>query len=264
MLKKLYKYELYSLFRNLLPIYAAVLGFALLSRLTLLIKTDNPLLQIPAGISTTVYVFSIIAVFVVGMVVVVMRFYKNLLSGEGYLTFTLPFTATQHIVCKLLCGVLVIVIDFIAVMASLLIMSAGTDALGNMFEVLKTGFEFAGQNLTAAQIVSLTAEFIIAIIIGMFQSLLMFYAAIAIGQQFKSRVGGAVVAYICLYAAGQVINSFIMIIGIAMFGSIDVDLTVSVGTFQVFLGLITVYSLIFAAVYFCITRHFLSKKLNLE
>ena len=264
MLKKLYKYELYSLFRNLLPIYAAVLGFALLSRLTLLIKTDNPLLQIPAGISTTIYVFSVIAVFVVGMVVVVMRFYKNLLSGEGYLTFTLPFTATQHIVCKLLCGVLVIVIDFIAVMASLLIMSAGTDALGNMFEALKAVFEVAGENLTAAQIVSLTVEFIIAIFIGMFQSLLMFYAAIAIGQQFKSRVGGAVVAYICLYAAGQVINTFIMIIGVALLGNLEVDLTVSVGTFQVFLGLITVYSLIFAAVYFCITRHFLSKKLNLE
>lgn len=147
MLKKLYKYELYSLFRNLLPIYAAVLGFALLSRLTLLIKTDNTLLQIPAGISTTVYAFSIIAVFVVGMVVVVMRFYKNLLSGEGYLTFTLPFTATQHIVCKLLCGVLVIVIDFIAVIASLLIMGAGTEVLAEVFEVLKAGFKFAGKSL---------------------------------------------------------------------------------------------------------------------
>ena len=92
----------------------------------------------------------------------------------------------------------------------------------------------------------------------------MFYAAIAIGQQFKSRVGGAVVAYICLYAAVQVINTFIMIIVIAVFGSIEVDLTISVGTFQAFLGLIAVYSLILAAVYFCITRHFLSKKLNLE
>ena len=122
MLKKLYKYELYSLFRNLLPVYAAVLGFALLSRLSLLIKTDNVLLQIPSRISTTIYFFSIVAVFVVGMVVVVMRFYKNLLSGEGYLTFTLPFSATQHIVCKLLCGVLVIIIDFISVIASLLIM----------------------------------------------------------------------------------------------------------------------------------------------
>lgn len=264
MLKKLYKYELYSLFRNLLPIYAAVLGFALLSRLTLLIKTDNALLQIPAGISTTVYAFSIIAVFVVGMVVVVMRFYKNLLSGEGYLTFTLPFTATQHIICKLLCGVLVIVIDFIAVILSLLIMGAGTDALKNIFEVLKAGIEIAGEKLTAAQIIAIAAELITAIIIGMFQSILMFYAAIAIGQQFKSRVGGAVVAYICLYAAVQVINTFIMVIVIAMFGSIEADMTITVGTFQAFLGLIAVYSLAFATVYFCITRHFLSKKLNLE
>ena len=164
----------------------------------------------------------------------------------------------------MLCGVLVIIIDFIAVIASLLIMGAGTEVLAEVFEVLKAGFKFAGEKLTAAQIISLTAEFIIAIIIGMFQSLLMFYAAIAIGQQFKSRVGGAVAAYICLYAAVQVINTFIMIISIAVFGSIEVDLTISVGTFQAFLGLITVYSLIFAAVYFCITRHFLSKKLNLE
>lgn len=173
-------------------------------------------------------------------------------------------TATQHIVCKMLCGVLVIIIDFIAVIASLLIMGAGTEVLAEVFEVLKAGFKFAVEKLTAAQIISLTAEFIIAIIIGMFQSLLMFYAAIAIGQQFKSRVGGAVAAYICLYVAVQVINTFIMIISIAVFGSIEVDLTISVGTFQAFLGLIAVYSLILAAVYFCITRHFLSKKLNLE
>ena len=173
-------------------------------------------------------------------------------------------TATQHIVCKMLCGVLVIIIDFIAVIASLLIMGAGTEVLAEVFEVLKAGFKFAVEKLTAAQIISLTAEFIIAIIIGMFQSLLMFYAAIAIGQQFKNRVGGAVAAYICLYAAVQVINTFIMIISIAVFGSIEVDLTISVGTFQAFLGLIAVYSLILAAVYFCITRHFLSKKLNLE
>ena len=162
-------------------------------------------------------------------------------------------TATQHIVCKMLCGVLVIIIDFIAVIASLLIMGAGTEVLAEVFEVLKAGFKFAVEKLTAAQIISLTAEFIIAIIIGMFQSLLMFYAAIAIGQQFKSRVGGAVAAYICLYAAVQVINTFIMIISIAVFGSIEVDLTISVGTFQAFLGLIAVYSLILAAVYFCIS-----------
>ena len=264
MLKKLYKYELYSLFRNLLPVYAAVLGFALLSRLSLLIKTDNVLLQIPSRISTTIYFFSIVAVFVVGMVVVVMRFYKNLLSGEGYLTFTLPFSATQHIVCKLLCGVLVIIIDFISVIASLLIMGAGTDTLREIIEALRTGLEEAGHMLTAGQLISISAELIIAAVIGMFQSLLMFYAAIAIGQQFKNRIGGAVVAYISLYAAVQVINTFIMIIAVFFLQDIMEAATFTVGFFQIFIALLTVYSLILAAAYFFITRHFLSKRLNLE
>ena len=59
----------------------------------------------------------------------------------------LTLTATQHIVCKMLCGVLVIVIDFIAVIASLLIMGAGTEVLAEVFEVLKAGFKFAGKSL---------------------------------------------------------------------------------------------------------------------
>lgn len=57
------------------------------------------------------------------------------------------------------------------------------------------GLEAAGKMLTSGQLISISAELIIAAVIGMFQSLLMFYAAIAIGQQFKNRIGGAVVAY---------------------------------------------------------------------
>ena len=92
----------------------------------------------------------------------------------------------------------------------------------------------------------------------------MFYAAIAIGQQFKNRIGGAVVAYISLYAAVQVINTFIMIIAAFFLQDIMEAATFTVGFFQIFIALLTVYSLIFAAAYFFITRHFLSKRLNLE
>ena len=41
MLKKLYKHEFYSLLRSLLPIYAALIGFAALSRLSFLIDIEN-------------------------------------------------------------------------------------------------------------------------------------------------------------------------------------------------------------------------------
>ena len=82
MLKKLYKHEFHSLFRNLLPIWAALIGFAALSRLTFILDFDNNVLNTVRGLSVTAYIFAIIAVFIVGLVIVVMRFYKNLLTHE--------------------------------------------------------------------------------------------------------------------------------------------------------------------------------------
>ena len=43
MLKKLYKHEFHSLMRSLLPIWAALLGFAVLSRLSFLLDFENSL-----------------------------------------------------------------------------------------------------------------------------------------------------------------------------------------------------------------------------
>ena len=128
MLKKLYKHEFYSLFRSLLPIYAALFGFSVLSRLVYLVKTENNIINIFKTFAVIGYVLTIIAVFIVGIVIVVTRFYGNLLSNEGYLTFSLPFTATQHIVCKLICGAVTVAVDFVLVFLSLAVLGIGTKA----------------------------------------------------------------------------------------------------------------------------------------
>lgn len=268
MLKKLYKHEFYSLLRSLLPIYAALIGFAALSRLSFLIEIENKVFSIVRGLSTTVYVFAIIAVFIVGLVIVVMRFYKNLLSHEGYLTFTLPFTATQHIVCKLICGMIVMIIDFILVICSLLILGAGTEVLSEIFEVLRQSFGVLTDYVTTGQMIAVALELAVLILISPIQSLLMFYAAISLGQQFKNKIGGAVVAYICLYAAVQILSTVIMMpVSFATAGGIDeFDSLInnSVGYLQIFLLVMILYSAVLSAAYFFISRHCLTKKLNLE
>ena len=48
----------------------------------------------------------------------VIRFYKNLFTKEGYLTFTLPVTSTQHILVKSTTAVLVQIVSIIAIMLS--------------------------------------------------------------------------------------------------------------------------------------------------
>ena len=103
------------------------------------------------------------------------------------------------------------------------------------------------------------------IIVALFQSLLMFYAAIAIGQQFRSKIGGAVVAFICLYAASQVISTLELTV-FALFNIENIDNYFDSGldAVQSFLIMPFIVSLILSTAYFIITRHFLTKKLNLE
>lgn len=266
MLKKLYKHEFYSLFRSLLPIYAALFGFSVLSRLVYLVKTENSIINTFKTLAVIGYVLTIIAVFIVGIVIVVTRFYRNLLSNEGYLTFSLPFTATQHIVCKLICGAVTVAVDFVLVFFSLAVLGIGTKAENDFIKFLPELFKAFFNYGEWPQLTLLIAEIAVFAIITLLEALLMFYAAIAIGQQFKNRVGASVIAYICLYAASQIISlifmSFIFAFGSA--SGFENYLNSGISAVSLLLLLPIVFSALLGTAYFLITRYFLSRKLNLE
>ena len=267
MLKKLYRYEFFSLFRSLLPIYAAVIGFSLLSRLTnmFVLQIDTKVTTILSVLINTLYGFSMVAVSVVGLVVIVMRFYKNLLRDEGYLTFSLPFSPTQHIFCKLICGLVVLFIDAIVVLLSLFMLGIGTDFMHELFKLFQNGIHAFVTAYSVKRLVFVAAEVGLTILVAAFQSVLMFYASIAIGQQFKSRIGGAVIAYICFYAAIQTFNSILLSVIFALnFDRMETFFENSLLGFQTALLFPLIEGILLSVVYFVITRHFLTKKLNLE
>ena len=95
MLGKLLKYEFRATARLFLPIYAAI---AILAGLMLLLRalpddaTGVSFLTFMVGL---LYVVAAFGLFVTTVVVLVSRFYKNLLGAEGYLMFTLPVTTGQ-------------------------------------------------------------------------------------------------------------------------------------------------------------------------
>ena len=267
MLKKLYKHEFYSLFRNLWPIYIALLGLAGISRISYLFSAkNNVFLGIFQGSSTTLYCLSIFALFITSLIIVITRFYKNLLSHEGYLTFTLPVTATQHITCKLVCGVTVMLMNLIAVFLSLLILALQPGIFEVILQGIKEAWQAIIQSTSTANVVLIIAEFIIFGIVAMTTSLLMFYVSLAIGQQFKNRIAAAVVAYICIYYSLQMINTIILMpIMIANADFMDnIFINYGVSALQIVFGAVILYQLILGIVYFIVTRTFLTKKLNLE
>ena len=132
MLGKLLKYELKSTSRIMGVLYlallvvAAVVGFV--ARGTIWEATQGN--AIAVVISGLIYTLLVMALLIITIVMVLQRFYKNLLKEEGYLMHTLPVTPRQLILAKLLVAALwVFVLSMLALWAICCILLFGLPAM---------------------------------------------------------------------------------------------------------------------------------------
>lgn len=101
MLGNLIKYEFrYS--AKIIPVfYIAYAGIVLIVRLLIaLAQNVNEMFAIPALMSFLPVLLGIGAIMLIPFILGAVRFYKNLLGDEGYLSFTLPVTPRAHIAAK--------------------------------------------------------------------------------------------------------------------------------------------------------------------
>ncbi len=265
MLKKLYKHEFYSLFRSVVAIYAALIGLAVLCKLSWLVNEESILGSIFQVTTTVTYVLGLVAMLVIGLVIVVVRFFKNLISKEGYLTFTLPFKASQHLNCKLICGGTVVIINFVVAFLSLLIFFIGTDNAKTFIDNVVIGFKGLVSYYGKWQSAVVITQFVLLAVISVFGTLLMTYAAMSIGQRFRSKIGGSVVAYLCIYSAIESIE-MIFVVVFMLLGDKITDIlgngdfkSVSITMCFSLLYLVVIYTVLYV-----VSRIQLSKHLNLE
>ena len=107
MLSKLLRHEFRATGRILLPLYLLLFVTAGLFHVSMRLLEDERIaygwpVKVFSGISTTAFIVAIIGVSVLAGVLMVYRFYKNLMTDEGYLMFTLPVTTHQIITSKLI------------------------------------------------------------------------------------------------------------------------------------------------------------------
>ena len=93
MLTKLLKYEFRASFRELLPLYVALVGVAALVRPAYFRGIDNEL----TGITMMVYSALMIAIVVISILTIVQRFTRTMLGREAYLMLTLPVPVSVHV-----------------------------------------------------------------------------------------------------------------------------------------------------------------------
>ncbi len=147
MLGKLVKYDLKFYRSPFILIHAVLLVIAAVSRFSVERMMNELDGYFGVGMVTALmlftYVITMLAVNVLGLVLIVRRFYSNLFGSEGYLSFTLPVTAAQHFAGKMISSVLWIIASGLVQALSVLILFSDLidpEPLEYYFESMVRGF----------------------------------------------------------------------------------------------------------------------------
>ncbi|MDE7302760.1 MAG: ABC transporter permease, partial [Oscillospiraceae bacterium] len=105
MLGKLIKYDLMADWKKYSALYAATLLVSVMLLIMSKIKeriSDNRILELVEDMFGIVLMTLIVAIGIAVSVLTVMRFYKNVVRDEGYLTHTLPVHTWEILASKLI------------------------------------------------------------------------------------------------------------------------------------------------------------------
>ena len=269
MVKKLFKHEFLAYARVMAIVYSILMTISVATRIILIFDSDTTAYEIVSTFSLIIYAFSVVVAFLFGFAMGIVRFYKNLFTAEGYLSFTLPVTASQHITAKAVTAVCIQWITLIMVVLSGCIVTSGEvltyvwDGLG---PVMKGLFDLAG-----AHFVLVVLELLVMCIVASFSSIMLYYTFISIGQlSKKNRILAAVGAYFVFYIISQVISTVLTIlISVVATTGIFADIgywiylhpiaSIHIGMWG---GILL--TTIFVLIEFFVIRWIITKKLNLE
>lgn len=268
MVKKLFKHEFKAWLRIMAVVWAVMLAFAAVYRLFLCFESDSVAYTVISVLAAMIFIIFLSVCIIFCEVFGVVRFYKNLFTGEGYLSFTLPVTAANHLWVKALTTAAMVLITFLMIGVSVLIVTAG-DVLT---EVWKAAAYLWGEipPKNVGHMIGYGVEMTVLVLASILFTPMLYYACICIGQLFrKHRVLGAIGVYFGYYYICQIIGTVIMGVLTVFTETVMEETVVEMVAFpyEGFHGLLggsIVWTVGIGMVYFAICHHIMTKKLNLE
>ncbi len=258
MLGKLIKYEFRATGRVFLPMFGALLIIALISRLFISLRFETPMI-----IGIVLSVIMIISIFVITLIVTLQRFYKNLLTNEGYLMFTLPVHTDSLIWSKLIVASIWNILSVIIVLIAVGIMAITEFNLGDCFRVIAEFLNSTG--IGGVTLGVFIVEFIILTLSSLLSGILVFYACMSVSLLMnKHRVLFSFVAFLVISTIGQILSGICVPIVIATNFS-DTFMSWALIPQVHFVQLIGIFiNVVIGIIFYILTRYMLKNKLNLE
>ncbi len=222
MVKKLLKYELTYYLRILIFVFPIILMMGICVRILQIFQSDHPIYMMLFMSIIGMMLFASYICLLFPLVLAVIRFYKNMYSTEGYLTFTLPVSTNQHIFTKIFGYVIFELASILVIAISWLIAFIGLyPEVGIKVSEFLT---IAVSKVNIVHIIIYIIEILIMLAVNLFTSPLIYYSCISIGQLAKkNRILLAIGVYYIYTVIIQVICTVLSVFSsIAMeFGIFD-------------------------------------------
>ena len=273
MLGKLMKYEFKALARVLLPLYGAVLLLSAVGHPLVRLADDHRLegiWEIFTAMFFIFYILTIAASVLLTLFLVLQRFYKSMVCDEGYLTHTLPVTTGSLVGAKLLTGSVWMLVSAVNAVASLVILFFSGETW-QLVKILLDSYGTLSAEFAAQNGISLTAMLAFAggvFLIALPTQLLIFYAAISIGQLMnRQKLLGAVGGYLALYMVGQMLSLGVLLLGMIFSGSLSgaaLSGEMPAQLMPVMMTSVVLVQLVMGGGCWLLTHWIMSRKLNLE
>ena len=275
MLKKLLKYDFLATFKIWWIAAVTSLGLSFLGGCAVtLIRAPRDLPQVvdaSAGLMLFISIFSLFAFAILSEIIILVRFYKNFFTDEGYLTFTLPVKTGSLINSKLIMSVAVTFATLIVLAVNVcVILGIGFFDVIVDKELFKYIAEVIDEIVTefGFYLIIYILEAIVIFILACVFSLLLMFCCITLASIItkKGRVATGIAIYYGVNCVLSFVMEMIMIFGVRGIGvrleTLSAEMAYPVGT-VILLAAILLLGLVSVMLY---TLQYLmvDRKLNLN
>ena len=271
---KLLKHEFRATGRIMVPAFGIVLLLSLMSKLSasaFLLPdcsgSGSSFFSLLGGLIIAAYFIAIIGLTITGYIYMIVRFWKNLMGDEGYLTLTLPVSVHQHIWAKLIPATVWMALAGLVIITSMLILvprdfplTYYLDTILGVFKDVIVRYDIPAAGIAAA-IVGLS-------ILGVIAGYLMCYACIALGHSFaNNRLVWSIVIFIGVQFVGNLLGGLPIFDSVLDPISLSTELEAGGDALAVIwraIGMGYATTLLRGALFYCVTAYCLKHRLNLD
>lgn len=211
MLGKLLKHEWIATIRRYSLFYLVLGAMTLFAGVMHAVPVENFIFSMGENAILVLYGATVVGVLFCSVGMAVVRFYKNMVSDEGYLTFTLPVKVEELVLAKFLVAIVWQLITIVMCVASVFLVFVP----GHIeIKVLMDGI-----SSLMSQARTLLPVFCLTLIATMVCQIMLYYLSMAVGQLFGNyKIVASVIAYCIIYFAMELVPLLMLLVVFGVFG----------------------------------------------